>query len=60
MLPVQYIVLSLFEGEVNYTFKEIQSKTNLHPSLLKSVLFSFVYGKVDVFEIVLFEWFCSY
>ena len=55
MLPVQYIVLSLFEGEVNYTFKEIQSKTNLHPSLLKSVLFSFVYGKVDVFDIMLFE-----
>lgn len=48
MLPIQYIVLSLFNGDIQLSFEEIQKKTNIGTSLLKQVLVSFVFSKVNV------------
>lgn len=48
MLPIHYIVLSQFNGDNSISFDELKRNTNVDSALLKKVLSSFVYGKVNV------------
>lgn len=49
MLPIHYIVLSQFSGDNIISFDELKRNTNVDSALLKKVLSSFVYGKVNVY-----------
>lgn len=53
MLPIQAIVLLLFQGEEHYSFDTIQKMTHINELLLKQVISSLLFSQFQVIDVFL-------